>query len=742
MAVIIAYDDYTFGQCFKDTSGNQIYVERGDIFKIIMIEEDVDSGEVYYTVECKKLGEPSTFMIPKSKALDVNLVKKYAIHGLDVNDSNRSIVPEVFQLLEDQYIEDKNPVGLVHSESGVKKVEDENGDSILVYAGNSNPITGSEYIGRFDLEPKGSRETWFKLAAEMIKKSVEVAFVLSVAFAAILLGVLKGEAVDVDNIIVHLRGDSSSGKTTMLNLAISVFGNPNEHCANGLISTWNATANALLRRLMSKHGGRGGNLFGLDEFSMLNVRDCSNLIYSVASGIERDRLTRDARCQDRLTGNYIVLSTGEASILSKTNGNMGLAMRVLEMDNQCWTKDSEMSEKIKSTVKKNYGFAAENFGLKLGRWIQTNSMDALIERFEGWRNYYIEHCDIQKRKERISSRYALILLAADMCREFFDFEMDCEAICKFIIENENANSEEREGYGGLYDKMIAYIVGNQSHFIVMGSEATKSEECKKREKKKRNTANESNVEIWGRIEPLDTTKEVAGKFAQSVAYIAFPFFERITTREFNCEDPKAIRKWLKKEGLSLCEPDRDYIRKTFEGVTTKYVAVYLPGEVDRGLAYKKGKVKELFRVLPSQFDICKLTAAKESIEELLDYKDILEPSQKKELRKHMETYNKLEEEAKVFEKIKLSIRNLSNAIENGNLEGAAREIKALQEWNKKKALNEMQITNLKLLVEEYNELEEECLNCFFDDIDTIALGSDGDGEPCANYNDVLFDYDE
>lgn len=60
----------------------------------------------------------------------------------------------------------------------------------------------------------------------------------------------------------------------------------------------------------------------------------------------------------------------------------------------------------------------------------------------------------------------------------------------------------------------------------------------------------------------------------------------------------------------------------------------------------------------------------------------------------METYNKLEEEAKVFEKIKLSICNLSNAIENGNLEGAAREIKALQEWNKKKALNEMQITNL------------------------------------------------
>ena len=742
MAVEITYDDCTFGQCFKDTSGNQIYVMRGNMFKITMIEEDVDSGEIYYTVECEKLGEPSTFMIPKSEALDVNLLKKYAVYGLDVNGSNCSIVPEIFQSLEDDYVEKQYPIKQVHSESGVKEVEDQNGDTILVYAGNSNPVTGSEYIGKFDLEPKGSSETWFKLAAEMIKKSVEAAFILSVAFAAILLGVLKGEAVDVDNIIVHLRGDSSSGKTTMLNLAISVFGNPNEHCPNGLISTWNATANALLRRLMSKHGGRGGNLFGLDEFSMMNVRDCSNLIYSVASGIERDRLTRDARCQDRLTGNYIVLSTGEASILSKTNGNMGLAMRVLEMDNQCWTKDSEMSEKIKSTVKKNYGFAAEKFGLKLGRWIQDKSMDALINRFEGWRNYYIEHCDIQERKERMSSRYALILLAADLCREFFDFEMDCEAICKFIIENENANYEEREGYGGCYDKLVAYILGNQSHFIDMGSEALKSEVVKKRDLHTKKKSDEITVELWGRIQRLDTSKEVAGQFAQSVAYIAFPFFEKITTRELKCEDPKAIRKWLKNEGLSLCEPDRDYIRKTFDGVTTKYVAIYLPGEVDRGLAYKKGKVKELFRVLPSQFDICKLTAAKESIEELLDYKDILEPSQKKELRKRMETYNKLEEEARVFEKIKLSIRNLSNAIENGDLEGAAREIKALQEWNKKKALNEMQITNLKLLVEEYNELEEECENCFFDDIDTIALVSDGDGEPCANYNDVLFDYDE
>lgn len=71
-----------------------------------------------------------------------------------------------------------------------------------------------------------------------------------------------------------------------------------------------------------------------------------------------------------------------------------------------------------------------------------------------------------------------------------------------------------------------------------------------------------------------------------------------------------------------------------------------------------------------------------------------------------------------------------------------REIKALQEWNKKKALNEMQITNLKLLVEEYNELEEECENCFFDDIDEIALVSDGEVKDCDNYSDVLFDDDE
>lgn len=65
--------------------------------------------------------------------------------------------------------------------------------------------------------------------------------------------------------------------------------------------------------------------------------------------------------------------------------------------------------------------------------------------------------------------------------------------------------------------------------------------------------------------------------ASKIAYISFPFFDEIVYK-LGYEDPKAIRKWLKHKGYTLCEKDRDYYRQTINNVRAKYVAVYLPGE--------------------------------------------------------------------------------------------------------------------------------------------------------------------
>lgn len=641
MSMEIIYNEESFGQLYKSVNGKEEYIQRGRGFEIIEIAEDIDTDEVLYTVECKKLGRPSTFIIPKSDAIDANRVKEYHKYGLDVNDANKAIVSDVFQAMEKDYVDEGLPITRVHSEAGVKVCKDENGQDIITYVGANCPVSGSTYIGKFDLQPKGNRDAWFALVKNLVKESIQSSFVVCVAFGAILMGVLKDNVIDLDNIIVHLRGDSSSGKTTMLNLAISVFGNPDEHCRNGLISTWNATQNALLRRLMSHGNGKGGNLFGLDEFSMLQIKDCTNLIYAITSGIERDRLTANIQTQDRLTGTYILMSTGESSLLARTNGNMGLAMRVLEMDDQMWTKDSETSEKIKNIVKQNYGFAAEEFGLKLGRYIQKYEISQVIERFNHWRKYYCDRCDIKERNERMSSRYALILLAAEFSNQFFDFEIDCETLCQFMINNENSDADQREGYAGCYDKIVAYIMSNISKFRYMGS-------GNKRRLLRLNTCtipDEDFVrDVWGYIFEVDERIMIDNLFAQEIVYVLRPVFEKMV-KKLGYEDEKAIRKYLKKKGYTKCINDRGYIRKTFDkGITLDYVAIYLIGDdEDRVNMMISRKIASIFRRIPDRFKCEELEKIKEDIDTLYAMREDLNGDQSKKLAKYMQKYNELEE---------------------------------------------------------------------------------------------------
>lgn len=637
MAIRIEYDNDSFGQTYIDSNGEEVYVSRGKGFEINAIAEDTDTDELYYSVETSKLGRMVGFEVSKSEAMDANKLKKRARDGLDINDSNKFILPEVFQQKEDEFVDNGGIIEKVHSQAGVKLCKDANGNDIYVFAGNSNPVTGSRYTGKFDLVAQGNRDTWFGMVRSIIRDSVEIMFVIALAFSAIILGVLKGK-VDIDNLIIHLRGDSSSGKTTMLNLAISVYGNPDEKAPDGLISSWNGTKNAIPRRLMSEGDGLGGMLFGMDEFSMIREKNISDLMYTIASGIERERLTRSAETQPRMTGTYIVLSTGEASILSKTNGNIGLAMRILEMDSHIWTKDSKQSEYIKQTVKANYGFAAEEFGLKLGRWIQVYGMDALIQQFEDWRTYYCDNCFIRERRERMSGRYALILLAADFAKEFFDFAMDTDKLCDFIITNESSNAEQREGYADLYNKLTAYLVANMEHFIQPERDVKLSKD------KEKTVYKPAFKEVWGMVD--DVTETIAlpdGMYAKMVAYVTIPFFDEIIINKLGYEDAKAIKKWLKKQGYSKCEGDRDYFRKTIDHINLKCIAVYLPSEEDQGAIFRNERIKKLLKSGKEQLRRKDLVQFEEAAKSLMELKEYLTDEQRREMQTMVKNYQALKE---------------------------------------------------------------------------------------------------
>ena len=98
-------------------------------------------------------------------------------------------------------------------------------------------------------------------------------FAASQAFAGPLLDVVGEPSGGF-----HLRGNSSIGKTTALDLAVSVWGNPQK-----VRRTWRSTINAMEGLAMVSND----NVLTLDELGQVDAKDAGETAYMLANGMQQ-----------------------------------------------------------------------------------------------------------------------------------------------------------------------------------------------------------------------------------------------------------------------------------------------------------------------------------------------------------------------------------------------------------------------------------------------------------------------
>jgi len=144
------------------------------------------------------------------------------------------------------------------------------------------------------------------------------AAMIAAAFAAPLL-----KSLDAPNFAVHLPGDSSRGKTSMLKIAASVYGNPE---SEKWVASWNTTAVAAELR--------AAVLTDLplcfDEVGAGDPRQTEKLVYMLVNGGGRSRGQRDLQLRETYSWRTIVLSTGEHE-LADEHANTGAQVRVIQL---------------------------------------------------------------------------------------------------------------------------------------------------------------------------------------------------------------------------------------------------------------------------------------------------------------------------------------------------------------------------------------------------------------------------
>ncbi len=106
---------------------------------------------------------------------------------------------------------------------------------------------------------------------------------------------------------IHLVGSSSSGKSTIAECAVSVWGGPR------LKRSWNATINGL----EAIAAALNGTILVLDEIGEASARQIGETIYMLANETGRSRMTAEGTAREASTWSLPFLSTGETSLAER-----------------------------------------------------------------------------------------------------------------------------------------------------------------------------------------------------------------------------------------------------------------------------------------------------------------------------------------------------------------------------------------------------------------------------------------
>jgi putative DNA primase/helicase len=169
----------------------------------------------------------------------------------------------------------------------------------LVIGDTQEEIILDESIDDAAFSTRGSLSDWQNYLAKYCENNSRLTFSVSTAFASVLLRVCE-----IPNVGFHLVGNSSSGKTTCLNIAASVFGDTN------YVVSWKTTDNALENTAFKRNDA----LLILDELSEMSSSKAGDVAYMLANGKGKGRMDKNCKSREILRWKLVFLSSGEIDL--------------------------------------------------------------------------------------------------------------------------------------------------------------------------------------------------------------------------------------------------------------------------------------------------------------------------------------------------------------------------------------------------------------------------------------------
>lgn len=374
----------------------------------------------------------------------------------------------------------------------------------------------SKYVGDLDIKPCGSTEAWLNLIMKDVLPYTPLTFCMLLGFSAPILSLLY-EKYDLGTLIFSLSNESSRGKTTSAELAASVFSSP--ILGRGTVQSFCCTLNYLMTFLTTA----SGLPVVLDEGASFSG-DFQQLFYTVSSGKEKGRLTKESVMKHASRWNNVVITTQEFIPIDDDTPN-GIRTRCYCITDNL-TISAQQADRIKTTISQNYG----TVGPKFIEWILNCSGLNIEEDYKECKEFLHDSLKDYGLKEgpftsRAFSRLAIILQTADYVSQCFDLDINMDDLVQYIIGLERSIHAETDMVQKAIDSILSEICCTSSHYL-----------------SKNNGIYEN---IYGKIEEHGHSR---------VLIILRPEFKRIC-KKFNLQ-PMIILNKFKERGILEYESDR------------------------------------------------------------------------------------------------------------------------------------------------------------------------------------------
>lgn len=289
-------------------------------------------------------------------------------------------------------------------------IGDANDEHIILQTGGSSEHAFKE---------RGTLADWQQNVAQLAIGNSRLVLSLSAAFAAPLLHLVGAESGGL-----HLRGPSSTGKSTALVVAGSVWGGGG---LRGYVGQWRATDNGL-EAVAQKHSD---SLLCLDEMSQIDAKSAGNSAYMLANGAGKVRANRNGDGRTPAEWRVLFLSNGEIGLAEKLaeegkgrKATAGQEVRVVDIPADAEAgmglfedihglKDADtFARHIKTAATENYGVAIRPFISEV-----ISDADNICTAIKGYQNDFIaEHCPpgTDGQVTRVAARFSLIAAAGEL----------------------------------------------------------------------------------------------------------------------------------------------------------------------------------------------------------------------------------------------------------------------------------------------------------------------------------------